>query len=65
MPKMKSHRGACKRFKTTASGRIKRERMNGSHNLEKKNRKRTRRLHQSTMLDCTKKERQIKRMILA
>ncbi|MEI7788487.1 MAG: bL35 family ribosomal protein, partial [Chlorobiaceae bacterium] len=24
MPKMKSHRGACKRFKTTASGKIKR-----------------------------------------
>ena len=40
MPKMKSHRGACKRFKTTSSGKIKRERMNGSHNLEKKNRKR-------------------------
>ena len=30
MPKMKSHRGACKRFKTTSSGKIKRERMNGS-----------------------------------
>lgn len=64
MPKMKSHRGACKRFKATASGKIKRERMNGSHNLEKKNRKRTRRLHQSTILDGTK-EKQLKRMILA
>ena len=64
MPKMKSHRGACKRFKATASGKIKRERLNGSHNLEKKNRKRTRRLHQSTILDGTK-EKQIKRMILA
>ena len=64
MPKMKSHRGACKRFKTTASGKIKRERMNGSHNLEHKNRKRTRRLHQSTLL-LVKKAKQIKRMILA
>ncbi|MCX6178459.1 MAG: 50S ribosomal protein L35 [Chlorobiales bacterium] len=64
MPKMKSHRGACKRFKTTASGKIKRERMNGSHNLEKKNRKRSRRLHQATLLDGTK-AKQIKRMILA
>ena len=64
MPKMKSHRGACKRFKTTASGKIKRERMNGSHNLEKKNRKRTRRLHQTTLLEG-KKAKQIKRMILA
>jgi large subunit ribosomal protein L35 len=64
MPKMKSHRGASKRFKATASGKIKRERMNGSHNLEKKNRKRSRRLHQSTLVDETR-ENQIKRMILA
>ena len=62
MPKMKSHRGACKRFKVTASGTIKRERMNGSHNLEKKNRKRSRRLHQSTLLEGTK-AKQIKQMI--
>ncbi|ABL66491.1 50S ribosomal protein L35 [Chlorobium phaeobacteroides] len=64
MPKMKSHRGACKRFKATASGKIKHERMNGSHNLEKKNRKRSRRLHQATILDSAK-EKQIRRMILA
>ena len=64
MPKMKSHRGACKRFKVTASGKVKREKMNGSHNLEKKNRKRTRRIHQSTLVDKAQ-EKQIKRMILA
>ena len=64
MPKMKSHRGACKRFKTTSSGKIKRERVNGSHTLEHKNRKRTRRLHQATLLEG-KKAKQIKRMILA
>lgn len=64
MPKMKSHRGACKRFKLTASGKIKRERMNGSHNLEKKNRKRSRRLHQAALLEG-KKAKQIKRMIQA
>jgi large subunit ribosomal protein L35 len=64
MPKMKSHRGAKKRFKATASGKIKRERMNGSHNLEKKNRKRSRRLHQATLLEGSK-AKQIKRMILA
>ena len=38
--------------------------MNGSHNLEHKNRKRTRRLHQATLLEG-KKAKQIKRMILA
>ncbi len=64
MPKMKSHRGACKRFKTTASGKVKRERMNGSHILEKKTRKRKRRLHQSTLVDSTQ-EKHVKRMILA
>ena len=64
MPKMKSHRGACKRFKTTASGKIKRERMNGSHNLENKNRKRCRRLHQAALLEGSK-AKQIKRMIQA
>jgi len=64
MPKMKSHRGASKRFKATASGKVKRERMNGSHNLEKKNSKRSRRLHQSALVDATR-ENQIKRMILA
>jgi len=64
MPKMKSHRGACKRFKVTGSGKLKREKMNGSHLLEKKSRKRKRRLHQSTLVDASQ-EKHIKRIILA
>ena len=44
MPKMKTHRGAAKRFKITGSGRIMRRKAFRSHILEKKPSKRTRRL---------------------
>jgi large subunit ribosomal protein L35 len=44
MPKMKTHRGAAKRLKKTASGRYKRWKANHSHILTKKDRKRKRRL---------------------
>ncbi|MCU1351236.1 MAG: ribosomal protein [Acidimicrobiales bacterium] len=36
MPKMKTHRGAAKRFKTTGSGKLMRERAFRKHILEKK-----------------------------
>ena len=36
MPKMKTHRGAKKRFKVTGSGKITRRKINKSHILEKK-----------------------------
>jgi large subunit ribosomal protein L35 len=44
MPKMKTHRGAAKRFKVTGSGKILRRRANLNHILEKKSSKRKRRL---------------------
>ena len=44
MPKMKTHRGAAKRFKVTGSGKIVRRRAFRSHILEKKSTRRTRRL---------------------
>jgi len=44
MPKMKTHRGAAKRFQVTGSGRIVRRKAFRSHILEKKPSKRTRRL---------------------
>jgi large subunit ribosomal protein L35 len=47
MPKAKSHRGAMKRFKRTASGQIKRGKAYASHFLTKKTRRRKRRLRQS------------------
>ena len=41
MPKMKSHRGARKRFKITGSGKVKRMRAFKSHILTKKTPKRS------------------------
>ena len=48
--KMKSHRGACKRFKLTGSGKVKRNKAYKSHILTKKSQKRKRGLGQSTTL---------------
>ena len=47
--KMKSHRGACKRFKITGSGKVKRNKAYKSHIL-KKSQKRKRGLRKATTL---------------
>ena len=44
MPKMKTHKGAAKRFKITSTGKIRRRRAFFNHILEKKPSKRKRRL---------------------
>ncbi len=44
MPKMKTHRGAAKRFRTTGTGRIMRERAFRRKHLERKRSSVTRRL---------------------
>lgn len=51
MPKMKSHSGAKKRFKITASGKVKRYKAGKSHILTKKTTKRKRGLRQGTLVD--------------
>ncbi len=48
--KMKSHRGACKRFKKTGSGKVKRNKAFKGHILTKKTAKRKRGLRKATML---------------
>lgn len=48
MPKMKSNRGAAKRFKRTGSGALKRRRANRNHILTKKGPKRKRHLRSLT-----------------
>ncbi len=50
MPKLKTHRGAKKRFSYTGSGKIKRKRAYASHILTKKSQKRKRNLRHSTIL---------------
>jgi large subunit ribosomal protein L35 len=44
MPKMKTHSGARKRFRVTATGKVMRRRANRNHLLEHKSSRRTRRL---------------------
>ena len=53
MPKLKSHRGACKRFRKTASGAIKRRGAYRNHILTKKSTKQKRQLRVSS---CTLKK---------
>ena len=48
MPKMKTHRGAAKRFKVRPSGKIKRRKAFVNHILEKKPAKRKRHLQKPT-----------------
>jgi large subunit ribosomal protein L35 len=50
MPKMKTHRGAAKRFKVTGSGKLRRRQANLNHILEKKPPKRKRRLAREASL---------------
>jgi large subunit ribosomal protein L35 len=62
MPKLKTHRGAAKRFKKTARGRIKRGKAFKSHILTKKASKRKRQLDQPTFISDADLRR-ISRMI--
>ncbi len=50
MPKLKTHRGAAKRIKKTAGGKLKRYRAYSSHILSKKTTKRKRHLRKSTLI---------------
>ena len=51
MPKMKTNRGAAKRFKATGSGKIRRSKAFTSHILTKKSTKRKRNLRKSGLID--------------
>lgn len=51
MPKMKTNRGAAKRFKATGTGKIKRSKAFASHILTKKSTKRKRGLRQGNFVD--------------
>ena len=53
MPKLKTHRGAAKRFKKTATGKYKRSKAYMSHILTHKSSKRTKLLRKSGLVDKT------------
>ena len=62
MPKLKTHRGAAKRFKVTGSGKIVREKAYKGHILTKKNAKRKRRLGKKVEVDISNRKK-IRRLI--
>lgn len=62
MPKMKTHRGAAKRFRRTASGKFKRTHAYTSHILTKKSAKRKRNLRKNTLV-AKSDQRQVERML--
>jgi large subunit ribosomal protein L35 len=62
MPKMKTHRGAAKRFKVTGTGRVLRRKAYRSHILEKKPSKRTRRLARAAEVTGGDRD-QVKRLL--
>ena len=62
MPKLKTHRGAAKRFSLTGTGKVKRSKAYTSHILTTKTTKRKRNLRKSAILDQTN-EKAIKRLI--
>jgi large subunit ribosomal protein L35 len=62
MPKMKTHRGAAKRFSLTGSGKVKRAKAYKSHILNKKSSKRKRNLRKGTYI-CAAEQKNIKVLI--
>jgi large subunit ribosomal protein L35 len=65
MPKMKTHKGAKKRFSVTASGKVRRLKANKSHILTKKDARRKRRLRRPAMVGTNGEAKVLKRLIQA
>lgn len=64
MPKLKSNRGAKKRFRVTGTGKIVRSHAYKSHILTKKTTKRKRNLRKGTLIHNSN-EASVRKMILA
>ncbi|MDH3519050.1 MAG: 50S ribosomal protein L35 [Myxococcales bacterium] len=62
MPKMKTHRGAAKRFKKTGTGKFSRSHSNKQHILTKKASKRKRKLRHDALV-ATVDEKRLKQML--
>ena len=65
MPKMKTHRGASKRFSVTGTGKVRRSKAYKSHILTKKTSKRKRRLRQAGIVSTVGDTKRVKRLIQA
>jgi len=64
MPKMKSSRSAAKRFRLTATGKVRRKQAFARHILTKKTRKRKRGLRHTALVSKAD-SRRIKKLLLA
>lgn len=62
MPKQKTNKGAAKRFRRTAKGKIKRQKAFANHILTKKSPKRKRSLRAGTLVH-RRNEKEIKKLI--
>jgi large subunit ribosomal protein L35 len=62
MPKIKTCRGAAKRFSLTKSGKVRRNKAYTSHILTSKSTKRKRKLRQSTLISSVE-QRNVRRLI--
>ena len=65
MPKMKTHKGAKKRFSLTATGTVRRLKAYKSHILTKKTSKRKRGLRRPTTVKTNGEARNLKRLLQA
>ena len=63
--KMKTHKGAAKRFKVTGSGKVRRMKAYKSHILTKKGPKRKRNLRRPTKVATAGDAKRMKRLIQA
>ena len=63
MPKMKSHKGAAKRFRVTRNGKVMRRRANLNHMLGKKTSRRKRNLDAPTAVVAESDKKRIRRML--
>jgi large subunit ribosomal protein L35 len=61
MPKMKTHRGAAKRFRITGTGKVMRRKATGNHMLTKKTSARKRRI--SGMAEVGPERQGVKRLL--
>ncbi len=65
MPKMKTHKGAKKRFSITGKGKVRRMKAYKSHILTKKAAKRKRRLRRPTLIATPGETKVLKRLLQA
>ena len=65
MPKMKTHKGAKKRFSVTGKGKVRRLKAYKSHILTKKSSKRKRNLRRPALVKTTGDAKRIKRLLQA